>query len=177
MQHKAKNNKRVGLLYGDGYRPNVGIIIFNDEGKLLWARRVKHDGWQFPQGGVERGETVQEAVFRELEEEVGLCSCHVQLVGRTRNWLHYDVPSSMLRSEHSRGFKGQKQHWFLFHLLGKESDLCLEGCDRPEFDDWKWVDYWMPLDNIVIFKRDVYKLALKHLEPLYKSYRNRTLAN
>lgn len=69
MQHKAKNNKRVGLLYGDGYRPNVGIIIFNDEGKLLWARRVKHDGWQFPQGGVERGETVQEAVFRELEEE------------------------------------------------------------------------------------------------------------
>ena len=88
----------------DGYRPNVGIVLFNSTGQVLWARRSRHDGWQFPQGGIEQGETVEQAAYRELYEEVGLRPQNVELVGRTRNWLRYDVPGS-LRSR-STTFKG-----------------------------------------------------------------------
>ena len=99
----------------DGYRPNVGIVLFNNASQVLWARRSRHDGWQFPQGGIEHGETLEQAVYRELYEEVGLRPQNVELIGRTRNWLRYDVPGS-LRSR-STTFKGQKQVWFLMKPL------------------------------------------------------------
>ncbi len=153
-------------LDAEGYRANVAIVICNKGGKVLWARRTRRDGWQFPQGGVERDETAEDAAFRELYEEVGLRRQHVKLVGRTQSWLKYDVPRFHLRSRRSRGdFKGQKQLWFLFQMLGHDSDVRLDRVAKPEFDTWRWVDYWDPVERIVEFKRQVYHRALTELEP------------
>ena len=148
----------------DGYRPNVGIVLINNAGQVLWARRSRHDGWQFPQGGIEQGETLEQAAYRELYEEVGLRQQNVELVGRTRDWLRYDVPGS-LRSRSTK-FKGQKQVWFLMKLLASDRAICLDHSDAPEFDQWQWVDYWLPPRKVVSFKRSVYELALSELEPM-----------
>ena len=117
----------------DGYRPNVGIVLFNSTGQVLWARRSRHDGWQFPQGGIEQGETVEQAAYRELYEEVGLRPQNVELVGRTRNWLRYDVPGS-LRSR-STTFKGQKQVWFLMKMLASDHAICWTTARRQNLTD------------------------------------------
>lgn len=152
----------------DGYRPNVGIVLCNRYRQVLWARRATHDGWQFPQGGVEPDESLEQAVFRELHEEVGLLPEHVKLVGRTQDWLRYDVPPRHLRRRNHRGFKGQKQVWFLFHLVVEDSAVYLNHSDKPEFDSWRWVDYWTPLSDIVEFKKAVYHGALRELEPFLR---------
>lgn len=157
------------MLDKDGYRPNVGIILCNARGEVLWARRTGHDGWQFPQGGVRANESPEEAMYRELQEEVGLEPAHVRLIGRTREWLHYKLPRHMRSDGARRTFKGQKQIWFLLEFVGKEADVALDAGDKPEFDDWRWVDYWSPVDRIVEFKREVYKKALTELEPLLSS--------
>ena len=113
---------------------------------------------------MEPNESAEEAVFRELYEEIGLRPDHVQLIGRTRSWLRYDVPrfDRPLHRRRSR-FRGQKQLWFLFRLLGEDSDVCLNAAGRLEFDEWRWVDYWAPLERIVAFKRQVYQAALTEL--------------
>lgn len=150
----------------DGYRPNVGIILCNHRAQVLWARRTKRDGWQFPQGGVERNETAEQALFRELYEEVGLRFQHVRIVGRTQEWLRYELPRKYLHNHRLSGFRGQKQIWFLLQLITDESELCLNHSRHPEFDEWRWIDYWTALDGIVSFKRHVYRCALTELEPL-----------
>ena len=158
----------------DGYRKNVGIIVCNSHAEVLWARRIKRDGWQFPQGGVEPRESAREAAFRELYEEIGLEPNDVQLLGSTIKWLRYDVPYRTRRStpqhrvnaSNTRPFKGQKQRWFLFRLVAQESSVCLDRSQNPEFDRWQWVDYWSPVQHIVEFKRGVYRRALRELEPL-----------
>jgi putative (di)nucleoside polyphosphate hydrolase len=149
-----------------GYRPNVGIILCNPENRVLWARRAGRDGWQFPQGGIKAHETAEQALYRELYEEVGLKAECVDLLGRTRDWLHYDIPEDYLRRNSQRQFRGQKQIWFLLRLLGRDEEVCLDRARRPEFDSWRWVDYWRPLEEIIAFKRDVYRRALTELEPL-----------
>ncbi len=158
----------------DGYRPNVGIIICNAEQQVLWARRSTRDGWQFPQGGVEENETAEQAAFRELYEEIGLAREHVRLIGRTQEWLRYEIPRRLVRNPRRQMLRGQKQLWFLFHLIGSDSDVCLDRCGRPEFDRWRWVDYWLPLDDIVHFKREVYLQALTELEPLVQGIARET---
>ncbi len=150
----------------DGYRPNVGIVLFNGARQVLWARRSRRDGWQFPQGGIEDGETLEQAAYRELFEEVGLRPENVELVGRTQSWLRYEVPGN-LRSRHTR-FRGQKQVWFLMRMLAEDSDICLDHSPAPEFDRWQWVDYWLPPRKVVSFKRAVYRSALSELEPLLR---------
>ncbi|HED13963.1 MAG TPA: RNA pyrophosphohydrolase [Gammaproteobacteria bacterium] len=150
----------------EGYRPNVGIIICNRKGQLLWARRTRLDGWQFPQGGVEAEETCEQAAYRELREEVGLQQSHVRLLACTEHWLRYDLPRRYLRS--GSQFRGQKQRWYLFEMLA--SDQCVNlACYRtPEFDAWRWVEYWTPLEQIIEFKRNVYRQAMMELEPFVK---------
>lgn len=149
-----------------GYRPNVGIVLVNPENRVFWARRAGRDGWQFPQGGIKSNETAEQALYRELYEEVGLTQEHVNLVGRTRDWLRYDIPDDYLRRPPHRNFRGQKQIWFLLRLVGCDEDVCLERARKPEFDAWQWIDYWSALDQIIDFKRAVYRQALKELEPL-----------
>ena len=151
----------------DGYRPNVGIILSNDVGRVLWARRVGQEAWQFPQGGIRSDETPEEAMFRELNEEVGLSPEHVEVIGSTRGWLRYQLPKRFVRRNCRPICIGQKQVWFLLRVSDAgESHVRLDCGDKPEFDCWRWVDYWQPLREVVFFKRDVYRRALSELAPL-----------
>jgi putative (di)nucleoside polyphosphate hydrolase len=154
-----------------GYRPNVGIILCNRDDQVFWARRCGGSGWQFPQGGVFAHETTEQALYRELHEEVGLRSPHVALLGRTSDWLYYDIPDRYRRALSRSSFRGQKQIWFLLRLVGGEEEVRLDTSDSPEFDAWSWIDYWDALDRIVDFKREVYQLALSELEPLLSNER------
>jgi len=147
----------------DGYRPNVGIIICNWKNEVFWGKRVKEHSWQFPQGGIKAGETPERAMFRELHEEVGLVEEHVRILGRTRDWLRYEVPEQWVRREWRGNYRGQKQIWYLLRLVGRDSDVHLRASDKPEFDAWRWNDYWVPLESVIEFKRDVYQLALNEL--------------
>ncbi|MBM5571916.1 MULTISPECIES: RNA pyrophosphohydrolase [Deefgea] len=154
------------MLDRDGYRPNVGIIIINRQNQVFWGKRVREHSWQFPQGGIKQGETPEQAMFRELAEEVGLLPQHVEIVGRTRDWMKYDVPTNWVRREWRGTYKGQKQIWFMLRLTGKDSDVCLRKTTHPEFDAWRWNEYWSPLDAVIEFKRGVYEAALVELARL-----------
>jgi putative (di)nucleoside polyphosphate hydrolase len=151
------------MLDRDGYRPNVGIVICNARNEVFWGKRVKEHSWQFPQGGIKHGETPEQAMYRELEEEVGLKSHHVRILGRTRNWLRYEVPSQWIRREWRGSYRGQKQIWFLLRLIARDSDVSLRASEHPEFDAWRWHAYWVPLDTVIEFKREVYAQALNEL--------------
>lgn len=150
----------------DGYRPNVGIVLMRPDGRVFWARRVRRDGWQFPQGGMNTDETPLEAMYRELREETGLRPEHVAVLGATPGWLRYRLPQRAIRRHEKLVCIGQKQVWFLLQLTGSETDLCLDLTEKPEFDHWRWVDFWYPLEHVVTFKRGVYARALRHLAPL-----------
>lgn len=154
------------MIDADGFRPNVGIILVSVTGQLFWARRVGQDAWQFPQGGIRRHETPEQALFRELYEEVGLTPAHVEVVGSTRGWLRYRLPERFIRRHRRPLCVGQKQRWYILRFLGAESDVCLSRGERPEFDHWRWVDYWEPVREVVFFKRRVYRRALEELAPL-----------
>ena len=149
----------------DGFRPNVGIILANPVGQVPWARRVGQEAWQFPQGGIAEHETPEEALYRELHEEVGLKPEDVRLVGSTQGWLRYRLPKRFLRYRSKPLCIGQKQKWFLLMLTGSDSRVTFQYGDPPEFDDWRWVSYWYPLNQVVSFKREVYRKALKELAP------------
>ena len=158
----------------DGFRPNVGIILCNNEKQVLWAQRTQHDSWQFPQGGIKLEETPEQAVYRELMEEVGLAPEHVEILGVTQGWLRYRLPKRYLRFGNKPLCIGQKQRWFLLQLVAEEKNVCLDQDEKPEFDDWRWVDYWMPAKEIVFFKRRVYEKALHELAPLlFPEYKQR----
>ena len=148
-----------------GYRANVGIILTNNCGKVLWARRYGEDSWQFPQGGIDKRETPEIAMFRELEEEIGLLPSHVEVLGQTKGWLKYRLPRKFL-SKNKTPFKGQKQKWFLLKFLGEDADIKVDLFEDQEFDHWAWVSYWFPLSQVVNFKRDVYRKALIQLASL-----------
>lgn len=151
------------MLDKDGYRPNVGIILLNSRNEVFWGKRVKQHSWQFPQGGIKYGESPEQAMYRELGEEIGLGGDHVKLVGRTREWLRYDVPDQWIRRELRGNYRGQKQIWFLLRLVARDCDVRLRATAHPEFDAWRWHDYWVPLDAVIEFKRAVYQQALLEL--------------
>jgi len=151
----------------DGYRPNVGIVIANGRGQLLWGKRVGQDAWQFPQGGVDQGENAEQALYRELYEEVGLREQDVEILATTRNWLRYKLPIKYIRKNCKPLCIGQKQKWFLLKLVGDESSIRFDCGKKAEFDGWKWVSYWYPLDKVVDFKQDVYRRALRELSQVH----------
>ena len=151
------------MLDRDGFRPNVGIILLNQRSQVFWGKRIRTHSWQFPQGGIDRGENPEQAMFRELHEEVGLHPQHVQVLARTRDWLRYEVPDRFIRRDARGHYKGQKQIWFLLQLVGYDWNLNLRATDHPEFDAWRWNNYWVPLDVVVEFKRGVYEMALTEL--------------
>lgn len=153
------------MIDSDGYRANVGIIIFNDDGKLFWARRIGQNAWQFPQGGIAYSESPEQAVYRELVEETGLTEKDVQIVAQTNGWLRYRLPEHLVRRYKRPVCIGQKQKWFMLRLLTNDEAVSLDKNKRPEFDVWKWTDYWTPLSEVISFKRDVYRQALEYFEP------------
>jgi len=149
----------------EGYRANVGIILANKQGKLFWARRAGMDAWQFPQGGIRKNESIKGAMYRELREETGLKPHHVKILGLTDGWLRYRLPERYIRRRSHRVCIGQKQKWYLLKLLD-ESKIKLDITKRPEFDSWRWVDFWQPAEEVVDFKQKVYKMALQQFEPI-----------
>jgi len=153
----------VYMIDKDGYRPNVGIIILNARNEVFWGKRVNQHAWQFPQGGIKHGESPEQAMFRELNEEVGLLPHHVRIMGRTRSWLRYEVPDQWIKREWRGNYRGQKQIWYLLRFVARDCDVQLRASDRPEFDAWRWNDYWVPLESVIEFKRDVYQRALTEL--------------
>ncbi|MFT4767273.1 MAG: putative (di)nucleoside polyphosphate hydrolase [Glaciecola sp.] len=152
------------MIDAQGFRPNVGIVITNDDGRLLWARRVGgRNAWQFPQGGVNDDEKPEEALYRELREEVGLAPDAVEVLGSTRGWLRYRLPKQYQRKGQQPLCIGQKQKWYLLRMLAPDSAVSLAHDAKPEFDHWQWVSYWYPLNEVVYFKKEVYRRALKEL--------------
>jgi putative (di)nucleoside polyphosphate hydrolase len=150
----------------DGFRANVGIVLMAGSGQLFLGRRTGGKGWQFPQGGMRHGESAEESLFRELREEVGLGPDDVRLIGGTERWLRYRLPARYVRREQRPVCLGQKQRWFLLQLNGDEAGIRFDTTTEPEFDRWRWVDYWQPVKEVIYFKRPVYVRALHELAPL-----------
>src|SRR5262245_19060324 len=146
-----------------GFRANVGIVLMRNGGDVLLGGRTDGRGWQFPQGGMQRGETAEAALYRELHEEVGLESRHVELLASTDDWLRYRLPSQYVRRRSKPRCIGQKQRWFLLRFLSDDRELRLDTTGEPEFDSWRWVDYWTPVREVIYFKRSVYAQALEEL--------------
>ena len=151
------------MLDREGFRPNVGIILVNARNEVFWGKRIREHSWQFPQGGIKHGESPEQAMYRELFEEVGLRPEHVKILGRTRGWLRYEVPRNWIRREWRNSYRGQKQIWNLLRLVRRDSDVSLRASSHPEFDAWRWSNYWVPLDAVIDFKRLVYQMALVEL--------------
>lgn len=154
------------MLDAEGYRSNVGIIVMNGQGQLFWAKRIGQDGWQFPQGGIDEGETAEQAMYRELHEEVGLTKDDVEMVAVTNGWLKYKLPEHLRRNKQPQCI-GQKQKWFLLKLTSGDDAFRFDCASKAEFDGWQWVSYWYPLGQVVPFKRDVYRKALLELVAKY----------
>lgn len=153
------------MIDSDGFRPNVGIILANHRGEVLWARRIGQNAWQFPQGGIDGHESPEQALYRELGEEVGLGQQDVEIISCTRGWLRYRLPRRMVRHHSQPVCIGQKQKWFLLRLTSSDEAVSVDQTASPEFDGWEWVSYWYPLGQVVSFKREVYRRALRELAP------------
>jgi len=153
------------VIDSDGFRPNVGIVLANPRGQVLWARRIGQQAWQFPQGGIKEHENAEEALFRELREEVGLRPQDVNVLAMTKGWLRYRLPKHLLRHNSKPMCIGQKQKWFLLQMLSPDERVDFSYSEKPEFDYWQWVSYWYPVSQVVLFKRDVYRRALSELAP------------
>ncbi len=153
------------MIDSEGFRANVGIILTNDQRQVFWARRIGMDAWQFPQGGIKKNESPKTAMYRELKEEIGLEPEHVELINSTDDWLRYWLPKRYIRQNKGPLCIGQKQIWYLLKLTADETYLDLSYTSEPEFDSWKWVDFWRPVEEVISFKRQVYQQALKQLQP------------
>jgi putative (di)nucleoside polyphosphate hydrolase len=149
------------------YRPNVGVVLINRDGKLWLGRRSDASGprnWQFPQGGVDKGEQLLAAALRELHEETGARSA--SLIGRTSEWMAYAFPSAYRRGREMERWIGQKQIWFALRFTGQDSEFDLSAHETPEFDAWRWVDVDDVLPCVVEFKQATYERVLEVFRPL-----------
>jgi len=145
------------------YRPCVGIMLINTHGLIFTAERLDMPGaWQMPQGGVDKGEELETAALRELEEETSIPSSAIEIMKQTNDWIHYDLPDHLLGKAWGGKFRGQKQHWFLMRFIGDETLVNLET-DHAEFIRWKWSTRNELLDEIVPFKQSVYEKVSKEL--------------
>ena len=147
----------------EGFRANVGIILADSDGKLMLAGRVGSKGWQFPQGGVAKGQDSLAAAVRETREEVGLERADVELLGVTADWLRYRLPDKFVRRHSKPLCIGQKQRWYMLHLVAPTDTVRFDLGEEPEFDRIRWVEYWRPVNEVIYFKRRVYARALHEL--------------
>lgn len=167
MTHKPQ------IIDKQGYRHNVGIILCNKKDQVFWARRIGENAWQFPQGGVRINESLEKAMYRELNEEIGLCSNDVKIIGSTNDWLHYDLPKQFVDHTRKPLCIGQKQVWFMLRLITDDNKVSFTKSNKPEFDGWCWLNYWEPVRQVVGFKQGVYQSALEELESSLYPVRNR----
>tara|TARA_B100001063_G_scaffold49217_2_gene43176 strand:+ start:873 stop:1343 length:471 start_codon:yes stop_codon:yes gene_type:complete len=147
----------------EGYRPNVAMVVLNSKNKVLICRRTNTKTWQFPQGGVDKDENLEKAMYRELLEEVGLRKDDVQYIGESDDTIIYDIPKTIRSKVLGGKFKGQEQKWFLLRIKNDDHEIRLDYEAFPEFDTFEWVSFWQPIDRIVDFKREAYRKALSEL--------------
>jgi putative (di)nucleoside polyphosphate hydrolase len=160
VEDKKPNN--LNIIDNQGYRLNVGIILINQDNKLLLAQRAGQNAWQFPQGGVQQGEKLYQALYRELKEELGLEPDDVTIEASTPGFLRYRLPAGLIRYDNHPLCIGQKQKWYLLRMLNADEKINLVESEKPEFQSWMWVPYWYPLKYVISFKKDVYRKALNH---------------
>lgn len=148
------------------YRRGVGAVLFNKWGLAFVGRRIdtQENAWQFPQGGIDRGENPRQAILRELQEEIGTNEVHV--LAETRNWYSYDIPSSLVPYVWGGKFKGQKQRWFALRLIDQENAIDIAASSKPEFDAWKWVPLEEAPGMVIAFKRPLYERLVEEFSPI-----------
>jgi len=145
------------------YRPCVGVMLVNDEGKVFVGKRIDNkegDRWQMPQGGVDEGEDLDVAMLRELAEETGARPEHLEMLGRLDEELFYDLPPELHGKLWGGRYKGQRQSWYCVRFTGRDEDIDLEGHTDPEFCEFKWVEPDLLPELIVPFKREVYRAVV-----------------
>ena len=149
------------------YRKCVGMMILNDKNEILVGKRLDHPSgyWQMPQGGIDKDEMPEEAVWREMMEEIG--TNKAKLLRTSSQWLNYIIPKNTLNTlPWGKKYVGQTQKWFVFRFTGQDSDINV-GTENPEFDEWKWAKYESLIDNIVPFKREIYKKVIEEFKNIF----------
>lgn len=147
-------------VFQGGYRLNVGMVLVNPTNEVFWAKRAGARSWQFPQGGVLEGETLEETMYRELQEEVGLKANQVSIIAKSGRWHQYDIPPAFQRPDRTPCL-GQRQRWFLLRFDQDDSLINLNVSPKPELSHWRWVDFWTPAKECVAFKSEIYTHVLK----------------
>lgn len=139
------------------YRPCVGVVLIDRRGMIFAGRRkdTEAPAWQMPQGGIDKGEEPETAALRELQEEAGVAPDRVEVIGRTPDWVTYDLPPELLGKVWGGKYRGQKQLWYLMRFLGEDAEIDIDT-EHPEFREWRWVTAEEMLAAIVPFKRAVY---------------------
>ena len=151
------------------FRPCVGIMLVNAQGKVFVGKRIDNregDWWQMPQGGVDDGENLRDAMLRELWEETGVKHGKVIVLAQTREEVLYDLPPELVGKLWGGRYRGQRQHWFLLRFEGEDGDVNLKAHRPPEFAEWKWVEPEQLVDLIVPFKKRVYRTVLEEFRAL-----------
>lgn len=148
------------------YRPCVGVMLINDRGEIFAGRRIDSDvpAWQMPQGGIDKGEDPEPAALRELWEETGITADLVEMIGRTEDWVTYDLPPELLGKVWKGKYRGQKQKWFLFRFKGTDDQVNIAS-EHPEFAEWRWIGAEAMVAGIVPFKRQVYEQVVAAFRP------------
>ncbi len=158
------------LIFDDGFRANVGIVIFNQDQQVFFAKRRYQSGWQFPQGGIQLGENPKKAMFRELTEETGLSEKSVELTYVSDNWYQYHLPKKNIRKT-TNGITvvGQRQKWFLLKLKDETNNIRLNASPEQEFDSWEWIDPEVSIKRVIGFKRKVYEQVIDEFKPFIQA--------
>ena len=144
------------------YRPNVGMMIINQKKEIFVGKRIDHPSnfWQMPQGGIDAQEIPSIAALREMEEEVGIKKNKVDLLTETKDWYYYSIPSDLAKTLWKGKYKGQRQKWFLLSFNNDSKLISLDQSDEQEFDSWKWIDPEKSINQVVGFKKEVYRQVI-----------------
>tara|TARA_B100000287_G_scaffold194016_1_gene183193 strand:- start:1684 stop:2169 length:486 start_codon:yes stop_codon:yes gene_type:complete len=158
-------DKKLENLQKLPYRNGVGIVVLNNENKVFVAKRIDNpkNFWQMPQGGVDEGEDLLNAAYRELKEETSIFN--VKLIKEIEDWTQYDLPSKLIGIIWKGRYKGQKQKWFIFKFLGNDTEINIKT-KNPEFLDWKWIEIGKITEIVVDFKKEVYQKVEKEIKKI-----------
>lgn len=145
------------------YRPCVGVMLINAQGQILAGLRKDSTAtaWQMPQGGIDDGEKPRKAALRELWEETGITDDLVEFIGKSHDWVTYDLPPELLGRVWGGKYRGQRQKWFLYRYLGRDDQVNIHT-EHPEFSAWRWITADEMITSIVPFKRAVYEEVVRH---------------